>query len=122
MAFLRSQKRWHPPPPGLQLPEKLLMITKSLPKLVVDFDIIDTDTWLVSERFFNLIIEENLLASTYESSKLTLISHQGKPVSNKQYYLLRFFKRYDDQIDFDKSPSIKPPKKAQVGMPPNLLQ
>ncbi|GGH61973.1 hypothetical protein HNQ91_001173 [Filimonas zeae] len=98
------------------------MITKSLPKLVVDFDIIDTDTWLVSERFFNLIIEENLLASTYESSKLTLISHQGKPVSNKQYYLLRFFKRYDDQIDFDKSPSIKPPKKAQVGMPPNLLQ
>lgn len=104
------------PPVGMRLPASLFVVCKSVPAFERDFYLFATGTWMVSERFFKLIKENRLLEDTYEESALTLLSDKGDSISSKNYYLLRFYKCYDDRIDFSHSPRTIMRKK-RPGLP-----
>ncbi|RPD43594.1 hypothetical protein DNI29_23410 [Hymenobacter sediminis] len=100
-----------PVPKDFSLPTSLLMICKGIKRFEPDLYFDNLHTWIVSEQFLIFLKEHHLLEQHYEQSKLTVLSTTKKSITNKQYFLLRFFRDDNDLIDFKKTPKIVSPKK-----------
>lgn len=96
-----------PVPESLRLPAKLILVCKGIRRFMPDFF---TDTpleWIVSAAFLKFLKSNHLLLEGYyEQSELTLLSATKKPITTKQYYLLRLIKNYNALIEFEKSPKV----------------
>lgn len=110
-----------PAPANMQFPSHLIMVCKGLRKLASDFYADSIDRWIVSERFYAFMKEHKLLEQQYEVCQLTVVATSNKPISNRQYYLLRFFQKDDELVDFAHSPSIKSTKKPLTKKSPQML-
>ena len=113
--FYNPKKDGIPAPKELMLPPKLIAVCKAVKSFEQDFFVSEIREWIVSERFYDFLKVNQFLEGYYEESSLTLVSDKGKKVSSKNHYLLRFYKGYDEFIDFENSPKIQPKKGA--GLP-----
>lgn len=95
-----------PAPANRRLPPHLLMVCKGLKRLELDFYADVYKQWIVSDRFYQLMQQHQLLADHYEACELTVVSTKNQPLTDKPYYLLRFYRDDSDSIDFAHSPSV----------------
>ncbi|RZL15984.1 MAG: hypothetical protein EOO62_02555 [Hymenobacter sp.] len=95
-----------PVPANRRLPPQLIMVCKGLKRIAFDFMASDSFEWLVSERFYALMQQRQLLADHYEACKLTVVSTKNQPLTDKPYYLLRFYHDDSALIDFAHSPTV----------------
>jgi|GEM_PF-2565823 len=95
-----------PVPDELKLPSELFLVCKGERKLSFDFFTQNRGEWLVSSEFLNFIKDNNLLDGKYEISKLTVLSTGGKPITKKQYFLVRILQYNNDLIDWEKTPTV----------------
>lgn len=100
-----------PVPEKFSLPPKLFMVLKGIKRFVPDFFTQTGGEWLVSARFLAFLKQHRLLEGHYEESELTVVSTTKKPLTDKQYYLLRLFKSDDALVDFEKTPKVVSPVK-----------
>lgn len=110
-----------PVPDNRRLPPQLLMVCKGLKKFAADFYADSSRQWIVSGRFLDLLKSHNLLAEHYEESKLTVVSTKNQPISDKQHYLLRFFKDDNSLVDFERSPHVASTEKLLTPKTPLRL-
>ena len=94
-----------PPKEEYKLPKKLIMICE-LSKLVLDFFPLFTYRWLVSESFLNFLVENELLPENrVEVAVITELLSRRKmqPISEKKYYIIRWFRPFNDLLDIEKT-------------------
>jgi Immunity protein 43 len=95
-----------PVPANRRLPPKLVMVCKGLKKLATDFYADGPRQWVVSATFYEVLQSNHWLEGCYEVSELTVVSDKNQPISEKQYYLLRFFLNHNELIDFARSSHV----------------
>jgi Immunity protein 43 len=110
-----------PVPANRRLPPQLLMVCKGLKKFTADFYADSSRQWIVSERFINILKSHNLLEDHYEKSELTIVSTKNQLISDKQHYLLRFFKDDNYLVDFERSSNIASTEKLLTPKTPPRL-
>ncbi len=100
-----------PIPVENRLPQHLIMVCKGLTKFNSDFYVDGIRQWIVSEKFHNFMTIHNLMSNSYEICELTPVSTKNLRISDKNYFLLRFFSNDNLLVDLESSPKISSSKK-----------
>ncbi|UOQ55556.1 Imm43 family immunity protein [Hymenobacter cellulosivorans] len=108
-------------PEELRLPAKLFMVCKGLKRFIPDVYFDDLREWIVSTQFLSFLKEHRLLEGHYEESELTVLSTTKKPITDKSYHLLRFFRFDNELVDFEHTPKVISPKKPLTKHTPPMV-
>lgn len=102
------QMDFPPTDPGLQLPDKLVLVVKKNKEVLLDYMYFKNEYKIVSQEFLDYLIQSGVKGN-YEASELSVVDTKGKNIAQKKYYALRFGRFDDELLNFDESTKVAVP-------------